>query len=128
MGPQNVDFLLTIARLAGRHHLGFLEDPSTGQLSLNPTVYDVPPLLHKGLVCDLGVLLVGFFDRYGNRFDYHRHAVVVRQGGVSSKIKVWVGWVCGWIVMLLLLLLLLCGLFCLYVHVRCGNCLLPTHT
>lgn len=59
-----------------------------GSLSVPPAVRALPPPIHKGMVSDLGVLLWGFFDRYGNRFDYSRQAVSVRQGGITSKLKV----------------------------------------
>lgn len=55
-------------------------------------MHSVLPSIHQGMVCDLGVLLWGFFDRFGNRFDYDRQAVSVRQGGITTKLKV--GGVC----------------------------------
>lgn len=59
-----------------------------GSLVVPDAVRGLPPLLHRGLAVDLGVLLWGFFDRFGNRFDYNKQAVSVRQGGITSKLKV----------------------------------------
>lgn len=38
---------------------------------------------------DLGVLLWGFFDRFGSHFSYSKHAVSIRMGGVCNKLKAW---------------------------------------
>ncbi len=39
---------------------------------------------------DLGLLLQGFFLRFGALFDYKEEAVVVNQGGVLAKPRQWV--------------------------------------
>jgi hypothetical protein len=39
---------------------------------------------------DLGLLLQGFFLRFGALFDYKAEAVVVNQGGVLAKPRQWV--------------------------------------
>lgn len=109
LGPQNLDFMLTISRLPARSRLALTELPGTlsmavvgalcvesiqahpspdGGLAVPPAVCSLPPMIHNGMTCDLGVLLWGFFDRFGNRFDYNRQAVSVRQGGITSKLKV----------------------------------------
>lgn len=38
---------------------------------------------------DLGVLLWGFLDRFGNRTDYNRQAVSIHSGGFCSKLRSW---------------------------------------
>lgn len=45
--------------------------------------------LHCALQCDLGVLLWGFFDRFGRRFKAEKEAVAVQRGGICKKDKRW---------------------------------------
>ncbi|KAL4428251.1 hypothetical protein ABPG75_002340 [Micractinium tetrahymenae] len=72
------------AQQAQQRHLQWGEGAG-GEAEAEPGVQGA----EAGLPADLGVLLWGFFDRFGTHFSYAKHAVSIRMGGVCSKLKTW---------------------------------------
>jgi len=62
-----------------RSTFDFLDSLTSGYVDHKNTPID------SDLLIDLGALLWGFFDLFGDRFDYDRRAVSVRRGGFIKK-------------------------------------------